>query len=78
MTWYLATCPLQKRESIIPEGNHILVSYVQENEQLKAMVGHLKSEEETNGAGAAACCGDADWQSFEFGEEEYCSSTNEV
>lgn len=48
-----------------------------ENEQLKAMVGHLKSEEETNGAGAAACCGDADWQSFEFGEEEYCSSSNE-
>ena len=42
------------------------------------MVGHLKSEEEMGGARAAACCGDADWQSFEFGEEEYCSSTNEV
>lgn len=75
---YLATYPLQKRKSIIAEGKHILVWYVQENEQLKAMVGNLKSEEEMDGARAAACCGDADWQSLEFGEEEYCSSTNEV
>ena len=45
---------------------------------MKAMVSHLKSEEETNGAGAAACCGDADWQSCKFGEEGYSSSTNEV
>ena len=38
----------------------------------------LKSEEETVGAGAAACCCDADWQSCQFGEEGYSSSANEV
>ena len=65
--------------TVIPGDKHIFVWSFQENEQLKAMVSLLKSEEETNGAGAAACCGDADWQSCKFGEEGYSSSsTNEV
>ena len=60
--------------TVIPGDKHIFVLYFQENEKLKAMVSLLKSGEEKNGAGAAACCGDAD----NFGEEGYSSSTNEV